>query len=315
MVQTLDFRGMARCDLNDFGGLDDLRRALQIAHEIETGNDAALLYLSLAERLWVADGPATALETCRTGIVFAEQRGLVQATTGLRCTSLPMLADVGRWEEVIALADDVIVSDRAHGGRYDRVGAEIQKAFVWLWRGEASRALPLIAELLPQAQDIDDLQILVPALAAAAVSEWTKGAPRLALDHLQELDRVTHERSGGQWYLGLYLADLVRACTAAQEHILAARLIEHAPAQATRHQHARLTAQAVLTETRTTWTMPRRCMRRWLSDGRDWARTRARSGPTQRRTVPASTRSAPSTVVTDGGSHGPRQPWRSTTLG
>jgi hypothetical protein len=191
MVQTLDFRGMARCDLNDFGGLDDLRRALQIAHEIEAGNDAALLYLSLAERLWVADGPVTALETCRTGIVFAEQRGLVQATTGLRCSSLPMLADVGRWEEVIALADDVIVSDRAHGGRYDRVGAEIQKAFVWLWRGEASRALPLIAELLPQAQDIDDLQILVPALAAAAVSEWTKGAPRLALDHLQELDRVT----------------------------------------------------------------------------------------------------------------------------
>ena len=33
-------------------------------------------------------------------------------------TSLGPLADLGRWEEVIALADDVIVSDRAHGGRY-----------------------------------------------------------------------------------------------------------------------------------------------------------------------------------------------------
>ena len=174
-VQTLDYRGMARCDLDDFGGLDDLRQALRIAHEIEAGNDAALLYNNLATPLWLTGGPTAALETCQAGIGFAEQRGLVQATTSLRCSSLSMLADLGRWEEVLAVADDVIVSDRAHGGRYESVGAEIQKAFVWLWRGEGSRALPLIAELLPQAQDIDDLQILVPALAAAAVSEWTKG--------------------------------------------------------------------------------------------------------------------------------------------
>jgi hypothetical protein len=130
------------------------------------------------------------------------------------------------------------------------VGAEIHKAFVWLWRGEAGAAQRLTAELLLQARDIDDLQILIPALAAAAVAEWTRGAPWLALDHIQELERVTHERGGGKWYLGLYVADLVRTCTAAQEHVLAEQLIEHAPTQAARHQHARLTAQAVLTETR-----------------------------------------------------------------
>jgi class 3 adenylate cyclase/tetratricopeptide (TPR) repeat protein len=249
-VQTLDYRGMARCDLNDFGGLDDLRLALRIAHEIEAGNDAALLYNNLAGPLWLTDGPTAALETCQVGIGFAEQRGLVQATIGLRCSSLGMLADLGRWEEVLAVADDVIVSDRAHGGRYESVGAETHKAFVRLWRGEGSVAQRLIAELLLQARDIDDLQILVPALAVAAVAEWTRGASRLALDHIQELDRVTLERGGGQWYLGLHVADLVRICTAAQEPALAERLIEHAPTHAARHQHARLTARAVLAETR-----------------------------------------------------------------
>ena len=48
-----------------------------------------------------------------------------------------MLADLGRWEEVLALADEVIVQERARG-RYDSVGAEIQKAYIWLWRGETA---------------------------------------------------------------------------------------------------------------------------------------------------------------------------------
>jgi tetratricopeptide (TPR) repeat protein len=249
-VQTLDYRGMARCDLGDFGGLDDLRQALQLAHEIEAGNDAALLYNSLAGPLWLTDSPATALESCRAGIDFAEQRGLAQAATSLRGSSLPLLADLGRWDELLGLADEVIVSDRAHGSRYESVAAETHKAFVWLWRGEVSAAQRLVAELLTPARDIDDLQILVPALAAVAVLEWTRGASQLALDPIRELNRVTHERGGGQWYLGLYIADLVRACTAAEEPALAEQLIEHAPTQAARHQHARLTAQAVLTETR-----------------------------------------------------------------
>src|SRR5215212_693522 len=43
---------------------------------------------------------------------------------------------------------------------------------------------------------------------------------------------------------------LVRTCMAADQQSLAVQLTEHAPTQAARHQHARFTAQAVLTETR-----------------------------------------------------------------
>jgi len=247
-VQALDYRGMARCDLSDLGGLDDLRQALELAHEIGAGNDAAVLYISLTEPLWVADGPATALETCQTGIEFSERRGLTRTAMWIRSASFGPLADLGRWDEVLTLADELIAQERAHGGGYQSVGAATYKAHILLWRGEITAAQPLVRELLSQARDIDDLQILVPALAAAAAVE-AAGNPPLAAHLIEELNRETHARGGGQWYLGLYIAGLVRTCIATDRHALASQLIEHAPTQAARHQNARLTAQAVLTET------------------------------------------------------------------
>jgi class 3 adenylate cyclase/tetratricopeptide (TPR) repeat protein len=246
-VQALDYRGMARCDLSDFGGLDDLRQALQLAQEVEAGNDAAMLYLNLAEPLWVADGPATALETCRTGIDFAERRGLARTAMWIRSESFGPLADLGRWDEVLTLADEAIAQARTHGG-YQSVAAATHKAHILLWRGEIAAAQPLVRELLSQARDIDDLQILLPALAAAAAIE-AAGNPPLAAHLIEELNRETHARGGGQWYLGLYIAGLVRTCMATDQHALASQLIDHAPTRAARHQYARLTAQAVLAET------------------------------------------------------------------
>jgi class 3 adenylate cyclase/tetratricopeptide (TPR) repeat protein len=245
-VQALDYRGMARCDLSDLGGLDDLRQALQLAHQIGAGNDAAVLYLNLAEPLWVADGPATALETCQTGIEFAERRGLARTAMWIRSASFGPLADLGRWDEALTLADEAIAQERTHGG-YQSVGAATHKAHILLWRGEIAAAQPLVRELLSQARDIDDLQILVPALAAAAAIE-AAGNPPVAAHLIEELNRETHARGGGQWYLGLYLAGLVRTCMATDQHALASQLIDHAPTRAARHQYARITAQAVLAE-------------------------------------------------------------------
>jgi hypothetical protein len=105
-----------------------------------------------------------------------------------------------------------------------------------------------VRELLSQARDIDDLQILVPALAAAAAVE-AAGNPPLAAHLIEELNRETHARGGGQWYLGLYIAGLVRTCMATDQHALASQLIDYAPIRAARHRYARLTAQAVLAET------------------------------------------------------------------
>jgi tetratricopeptide (TPR) repeat protein len=165
----------------------------------------------------------------------------------IRGASFGPLADLGRWDEVLTLADEVIAQERTRGGAYQSVGAATQKAQILLWRGEIAAAQPLVREFLSQARDIDDLQILLPALVAGAAAE-AAGNPHLAAQLVEELGRAAQERGGGQWYLGLYLAEVVRICMATHQHALASRLIDHAPTRAARHRYARLTARAVLTE-------------------------------------------------------------------
>ena len=52
----LDSRGVARGDLGDLGGMDDLRAALAMSSlEIGAGYDTAVVYNSLIEPLWLTE--------------------------------------------------------------------------------------------------------------------------------------------------------------------------------------------------------------------------------------------------------------------
>ena len=98
--RALDARGMARCDLGDFGGMDDLRAGLALGLELGSGYDTAVLYNNLAEPVWLVEGPEAALAVCEDGVDFAERRGLTEAAMWLRASTLGPLLDLGRWEEV-----------------------------------------------------------------------------------------------------------------------------------------------------------------------------------------------------------------------
>ena len=54
--------------------------------------------------------------------------------------SLGPLFDLGRWDELLERADEVIARDRAHGGRYVSVMAEASKGQVLVWRGRLAEA-------------------------------------------------------------------------------------------------------------------------------------------------------------------------------
>src|SRR5215218_2007840 len=73
--RALDARGTARCDLGDFGGMDDLRTGLALGLELGSGYDTAVLYNNLAEPVWLVEGPQAALAVCEEGVDFAERRG------------------------------------------------------------------------------------------------------------------------------------------------------------------------------------------------------------------------------------------------
>ena len=102
--------------------------------------DTAVIYGNLGEPLWSAEGPASALANCREGLDFAERRGLTEMSIWVHTSSLGPLFDLGRWDELLERADEVIARDRAHGGRYVSVMAEAFKGQVLVWRGRLADA-------------------------------------------------------------------------------------------------------------------------------------------------------------------------------
>jgi tetratricopeptide (TPR) repeat protein len=79
-LRALDSRGVARDDLGDLGGMDDLRAALTIGLEVGAGYDTAVVYDNLMEPLWLSEGPAAALAFSQEAVEFTERRGLGEGT-------------------------------------------------------------------------------------------------------------------------------------------------------------------------------------------------------------------------------------------
>ena len=247
-LRALDSRGVARGDLGDLGGVDDLRAALELGLELGAGYDTAVVYNNLIEPLWLSQGPAVALDTCQEAIGFTERRGLGEGTAWIRTATLVPLLDLGRWAEAVETADAVIAWERDHGGQYMSEMASQVKARVLLWRGELDAARVLVRELLPRARSIDELQLLVPALALAAAVELAAGQHRAARVLVEEVQRLAGDRGGGRWYLGQHVADLVRVCVGLGQPATAAALAAQAHDGVARNRHGLLTARAVLAE-------------------------------------------------------------------
>ena len=247
-LRALDSRGVARDDLGDLGGMDDLRAALALGLEVGAGYDTAVVYNNLIEPLWLSEGPVAALATCHEAIEFTERRGLAEGTAWIRSATLTPLLDLGRWDEALATADALIAWERDHGGQYLSEMANQVRATVLLWRGELDRARVLVREFLPRAREIDDLQLLVPALAAAAAVAQAAGEHRAACDLVEEVHRVVGDRDGGRWYLGQHVAELVRVCMALGERATAEALAAQAHDGVARNRYGLLSARAALAE-------------------------------------------------------------------
>jgi hypothetical protein len=160
---------------------------------------------------------------------------------------MPLL-DLGRWDEAVDTADTLIAWERDHGGQYLSEMARQVKARVLLWRGDPQAARTLVRAFLPRAREIDDLQLLVPALVTAAAVEEAAGDHAGTRALVEEIRRVVGDRAGGRWYLGQHVADLVRVCVAVGQRATGEALTTQAHDGVARNQHGVLTARAALAE-------------------------------------------------------------------
>jgi len=246
IVVARGVRGMARCDLGDLGGLEDLRRAVEDGLRLGLGDETLTAHSFLAEKTWWIEGPSPAALTYRDLIQFTERRGRMAAAMHVEGESLRVQFDLGAWDEIEGSARDLMRMGEERGG-YPQLEVNVlfNQAQVLLFRGRIDQAAAIQGRLIGLAREIEDLQVLVPALAVAALLEQAQGQTRRAVALIVELDQLTSENHG---WRARYLPTAVRVLISAGQVNLAEKFLTGMQVNAARDQHSLLTGRALVTE-------------------------------------------------------------------
>jgi class 3 adenylate cyclase/tetratricopeptide (TPR) repeat protein len=188
IVRGLQLRGIGRVALGDRGGLADMAEGVRIGLERGLTAEMGPSYVNLADWTGIYGDPAEALAIYRQGIEFALKRGALRPVSWARAETTWRLFDLGRWDELIEVADDVTAWEDAHGGRAQPgVIVSIEKAHVLALRGRHDEARAIEEWALPRARDIGDPQILWQAMMVFAVARASRGEMESATDLAREL--------------------------------------------------------------------------------------------------------------------------------
>jgi class 3 adenylate cyclase len=245
-ARVLQYRGIARTELGDLGGLDDLRESIERLRDAPALSTAIGL-LNLADVTWLAVGAEEGLELHLQQQRFCVSRGVTGSYWWSKSESTWMLFDLGRWDELLATVEEVkVAGPETVGLQALELGLPYQ-ALVLARRGELDAAREVAENVLPTARASRDLQLLVPALAASALVRFDRGDLHGALGLIQELSDLLDDASDR--YRCLFLAELTRMCVLAGKADLAKELGGKPTVDVGRAGAARTTAAATLTET------------------------------------------------------------------
>jgi tetratricopeptide (TPR) repeat protein len=227
----------------DRAGLEDIEAALRLSLERGFGQVTTVTYINYADCVWFEEGPARGLELHRMAQEFGTRRGVLGHAVWSQTETLWMLFDQGRWDEVLDIS--AVAMERDAGTTQIGTMASSFRALVLVRRGQVRDAAALVDAFLPQARNVQDPQVLSPALFITAEIRLAEGDRPAAAELLSELVERTHEQPF--WTL-LYLADIARAAVGAGDVGPAKRFLESAVRGPTRHGHGGLSAKATLAE-------------------------------------------------------------------
>ncbi len=244
-ARVLQYRGIARTELGDLGGLDDLRESIERLRDAPALSTAIGL-LNLADVTWLAVGAEEGLKLHLQQQGFCRSRGVTGSYWWSKAESTWMFFDLGRWDELLATVDEVKAAGPEMAGLQALELALPYQALVLARRGKQDGARKVVESVLPTAREARDLQLAVPALATAALVTFDQGDLGGALGLMQELLDVVNDASAR--YRCLFLAELTRMCVLAGKADLAKELGGEPTVDVGRAGAARTTAAATLTE-------------------------------------------------------------------
>ncbi len=245
VVMALHIRGDARCSVGDPSGLEDLRRALELAQAAGDAADVVTSASYLGEWLWPMQGPAAGLEQCLAALEVAERRGVLDQGLSAKAGGVGMLFDLGEWDRALAWATEILALGRDRLDPTIYVSARTAIARIASLRGRPDEAGPP-EELLALVRPVEELHVLAPALAVAAHLELQAGRAARALEHLEEFASVT--RDVAPEYRESQLAAVVRDCLAAGGRELAGTLTAESSGAVRMHALNVAAANAAISE-------------------------------------------------------------------
>lgn len=245
-VMALHIRGDARCSKGDPAGLDDLRRALDLARASGADSDVVTSENYLAEWLWAYEGAGPALEHFDRAIDLAASRGIVSQGEWGTASTLALLYETGEWDELLRRAEGLLSSEQRLDAAV-RSFARTYRAMVLAQRGGAAD-VPSADDLVGTARRIGDLQVVAPALVAAAWLDVAAGEPAPARERLEEFARLTS--GAAPEYRESYLADVARLATRTDAIDVVERLLGTSAGSPERYRCHGLSARAALAEVR-----------------------------------------------------------------
>jgi class 3 adenylate cyclase/tetratricopeptide (TPR) repeat protein len=244
--RILGYRGIARADLGDPGGLQDLRDAFEISSASGAGREAALALNNLATELWGFEGPAASLAVLREGIAFGRARGIAETVEFQTAGTVSHLFGLGAFDEALAVAEEV-------EGRLEEVGSLLALgdircglARIWTFRGELERAIEACEWLERTVPTMGNPELLCAGLAAAAIVRAALGQRQATSSLLERVDGSEAGREKGSYAEAL--PGMVRAAVSIGDANLAARLVEGVEPRLPATEHALVAAHAVLAE-------------------------------------------------------------------
>jgi tetratricopeptide (TPR) repeat protein len=242
--QALGYRGLARSNLGDPGGLQDIREAIEVATRTGQGIEVAVLHNNLGVQLWAFEGPVAALGAMRVGIAFARTRGIADAVNFTTAGTLDLLVDSGEHDEALEVA--AVLSERLdEGDTMALVVVHAARARILALRGHVAQIAGSLDWLESTSREAGSAESVVFGLGSSALARAGMGQDQAAAALLAEV-----VASPGAREVMALLPAMVRVALAIGERELAERLVGALETRSPYADHALVAANAALTESR-----------------------------------------------------------------
>lgn len=250
-LMALHLRGNAWCEAGDDRGLEDLRRAVDVAREGGQALQIATSLSYLAEWVGWHEGPAAAIAMNEEGIELSRSRGLEPQEMWGRAERMWPLFDAGRWDEILAEADVLMAWADEHGDTQVESVAATYRGRVLAHRRSFADARRAMERALPLARQIEDLQVLAPALTVGALVEAGTGNAEASMTLIREFDLATADAPAE--YREIQLPEAVEAAIASGHADEAERLLHARTLYTPRTEMAVDVCRARIAEARGDW--------------------------------------------------------------